>query len=340
MQSTISSDTVMVRTAARSGSRLVVAVALIIIAVLVALLLGTGSRLLVSLFTQAVIVSILALGVGFLARSSDLISFGHAAPFGLGAYGAAMVLGSGIPAEIGLPVVLVAVVALFFLIGLLVGRLNGIAFSMLTLAMGQSFFVVVSKFRSVTNGADGMTVSLPRSVFGISTRSLQSPQGMMILATLVLVTLVGLIYLFERSRLGRLAVGLRENEERVRFLGYHTRILKAAIFANSALIAAVAGILFAIYQGFVSPEIMHWSFSGSALIMTILGGTVLVWGPVAGAIAFFFLREWLSGITEHWHAVLGLLLIVVTVAWPGGLSGITKSALRRFGAKQRKGAGE
>ncbi|MCB1473472.1 MAG: branched-chain amino acid ABC transporter permease [Rhodobiaceae bacterium] len=313
-----------------------IAVAIIVVAV--AVLVSTGSRITLSLFAQATIISIMALAVGFLARTSDLISFGHAAPFGLGAYGAAMVFKYGMPAEAGIVVVLVAVFSLFFLIGLVVGRLNGIAFSMLTLALGQFFFVAASKMRAITSGADGMIVSLPRSLFGLSSRTFQTAHGMLIVAAVVLGALVVAIYLFEATRTGRLAIGVRENEERVRFLGYRTKILKAAIFATSAAIAALSGVLFAIYQGFVSPEILHWSFSGNALIMAILGGSLAVWGPVAGALIFFFLREWLSDITEHWHAVLGFILIGVTVAWPGGVTALAQVLRRRLTGRRGEGA--
>ncbi|MDF1670055.1 MAG: branched-chain amino acid ABC transporter permease [Roseovarius sp.] len=305
----------------RPSGLIVVGLAALCVGVLVA----TGSRLTLSLFAQAAIISTLALSVGFLARTSNLVSFGHAAPFGLGAYGSALVFKHGLPAEAGIVLVLLAVFALFFLIGLVIGRLNGIAFSMLTLALGQFFFVAISKLRAITSGADGMLIPLPNTLFGLPSRIFQTPQGMLIIASAILAVLVIGIYLFEATRAGRLAMGVRENEERVLFLGYRTKLLKASLFAGSTTIAAVSGVLFALYQGFVSPEIMHWSFSGNALIMVILGGSLAVWGPVAGALVFFFLREWLSEITDHWHAVLGLILITVTVAWPGGVTALART---------------
>lgn len=319
----------------RPGGLLSLALAALAVAVVAA----TGSRLLVSLVTQATIIAMLALSVGFLARTADLYSFGHAAPFGLGAYGAALVLKAEVQTELGLLAMLAGICLLFFLVGLLVSRLSGIAFSMLTLALGQFFFVAVSKFRTVTSGEDGMLVAMPRSLFGIPGRTFQTPDGMLVAASALLAAAVVAIYLFEATRTGRLAVGVRENEERVLFLGYRTKVLKAAIFAASALIAALSGVLFALYQGFVSPEIMHWSFSGNALIMAILGGSLVVWGPVAGAFVFFFLREWLLGATEHWHAVLGAILILVTVAWPGGIGGLEGLVRRRLRGVRAPGAG-
>ncbi len=299
-----------------------------------------GTRIVASLLSQAVIVSFLAFGIGFLARTSNLVSFGHAAPFGLGAYGAAWMLSSGSPLspELGLLLVVPAVAGVFFLVGLVVSRLEGIAFGMLTLALGQAFFVAASKFRGLTGGGDGRIIDLPRRLYGLRTDVVQSPYGMIVIGLVVLALVYLALRAFEATHAGRLAAAIRENDERVRFLGYRTRALKAAMFALSAAIAALGGVLYALYQGFVSPEILHWSYSGSALIMSILGGTSLLWGPIAGAFAFFFMRQELSALTTHWLALVGTTLIVVTVAWPSGLSGGIAALLSRLGLDVRRGA--
>lgn len=314
-------------------------IALTVLIAAVALVETAGSRILVSLLAQAVIVALLALGVGFLARTSGLVSFGHAAPFGIGAYATAWALAPGSPLgpEVGLALIVPFVAGVFFLVGLVVSRLEGIAFGMLTLSLGQAVYVAATKFRGLTGGADGMIIDLPRRLFGQRTDALQSPFGMLVVGVVALVVVYGLLRLFELTHTGRLAVAIRENEERVRFLGYRTRALKAAVFAMSAAIAALGGVLFALYQGFVSPEILHWSFSGSALIMSILGGTVALWGPIAGALVYFFLREGLTDITSHWHAVLGAILIIVTVSWPTGLSGAVEALTRRLGRSAKTG---
>lgn len=299
-----------------------------------------GTRIVASLLSQAVIVSFLAFGIGFLARTSNLVSFGHAAPFGLGAYGAAWMLSSGSPLspELGLLLVVPAVAGVFFLVGLVVSRLEGIAFGMLTLALGQAVFVAASKFRGLTGGADGRIIDLPRRLYGLRTDVVQSPYGMIVIGLAVLALVYLALRAFEATHVGRLAAAIRENDERVRFLGYRTRALKAAMFALSAAIAALGGVLYALYQGFVSPEILHWSYSGSALIMSILGGASLLWGPIAGAFAFFFLRQELSALTTHWLALVGITLIVVTVAWPSGLSGGIATLLARLGLGAKRGA--
>ena len=300
---------------------------------------GFAPRVVVALLTQALIVSFLALGVGVLIRLSGLVTFGHAAPFGLGAYGAAWALGPAAPfaPEIGLVAVVLGVGVLFWAIGLVVGRVEGIAFGMLTLALGQAVHVAAGKFRHLTGGSDGLIVDLPRHLYGARTDALQTPFGMLVIAAVVLAVVLFGLRSFERTRAGRLAVAIRENEERVRFLGYRTRALKALVFALSAAIPALGGVLFTLHQGFVSPEVLTWGFSGHALIMAILGGTVALWGPIAGALAFFVLREELGGITTHWLAILGTTLIVVTVVWPSGLAGAAAALARRLGRRVGEG---
>ena len=317
-------------------------IAAVVAVAVAALAINTlGSSTVISLIAQAVIISLLALGVGTLIRTSGVVSFGHAAPFGFGAYGVAFALSSGapLPAELGLLLVVPLVIGVFFLVGLVVSRLDGIAFSMLTLALVQGVYVAATKSRGITGGADGIIIDMPRRLFGVDTHFIQQPGGMFMLSLGCLAIVYGLLRLFESSHYGRLAVGIRENEERVRFLGYRTRALKAAVYAMSCGIACLGGMLYALYQGFISPEIVHWSFSGSALIMAILGGAVALWGPVAGAFGFFFMREWLSDLTTHWLAVLGLTLIVVTVLWPTGLSGGVSALTRRLRIFWNRGSG-
>lgn len=283
---------------------------------------GLASPALVSLAAQAAILALLALGVGLLNRVLGQISFGHAAPFGLAAYGTAVMLGGGaMPPELAIGLVVLAIFGLFFAVGLVVSRLEGIAFSMLTLAIGQGAFVAVTKFRGLTGGADGVILSLPRRLFGLDSAILQRPDGMVAVSVAVLAVVYTMLRLFELSRLGRLAVAIRENEERARFLGFRTRAMSAFVYGLSCLVAGCGGVLFSLYQGFVSPEILHWSFSGSALIMAILGGSTALWGPIGGACVYLLIRDSLSEVTHHWHFVLGVLLIAVTVAWPTGLAG-------------------
>jgi branched-chain amino acid transport system permease protein len=289
--------------------------------------LAVTSTLATTLLTQAVIGGILATAVGLLIRQAGLVSFGHAAFFGLAGYFIALPAKHGLwPPELSILLAIAMPTLLAFLLGLVIVRIPGVAFSMLTLAIGQAFYEFALRAREITGGDDGLAINLPRTVFGVATEFFQRPQTMFVICWLVLVAVLFGLYLLVRSRFGRVTTAIRENEERARFLGYQTIVPRALILAISALIASIAGTLFALYNGFVSPESLHWSLSGSALIMAIVGGTRLLWGPALGAVVFFFFKDVAGDLTEHWPAMIGLMLIVVTVALPMGIGG----ALTKF----------
>jgi len=308
------------------------------IAILVSLALGglllpklSPSPILLTLLTQAVITAILATSVGFLVRQNGLVSFGQAAFYGLAGYIVALSMGRGIASvEISLIGAILIPTALAFLLGLLFLRLVGVAFSMLTLAVTQAFHEVFLRWRELANGGDGITVNLPASIFGMNLHLFQRPESMFVICWVCLMGVLVGLWLLTRSHFGTLTLAIRENEERVRFIGYATGIPRALVYAISAAIAALSGVLFALYNGFMTPETLDWSLSGEILIMAIIGGTRLVWGPAVGAVIFFFLKGWVGDVTEHWPAILGLLLILVVVLLPGGLCGLPSIIYRRL----------
>ncbi len=293
--------------------------------------LAVTSTLVITLLTQAVIGGILATAVGLVIRQIGLVSFGHAAFFGLAGYFIALPAKHGLwPLELSIVLAIAIPTLLAFLLGLVIVRIPGVAFSMLTLAVGQAFHEFAVRARLATGGDDGLAISLPKTVFGMATEVFQRPQTMFVICWVVLAGVLFGLHLLVRSRFGRVTTAIRENEERARFLGYQTVLPRALIFAISALIGAIAGTLFALYNGFVSPESLHWSLSGSALIMAIVGGTRLLWGPALGAVVFFFFKDVAGDLTEHWPAMIGLMLIAVTVALPTGISGALTKLLDRM----------
>ncbi len=287
------------------------------------------SQLFLSLASQASIYAIYALGVGMLVRQSGMVSFGHAAFFGLPAYIVAILAANqAVRFELALVLAVGATAAVAFLLGLVIVRVQGIAFGMLTLALGQAAYEASTQLRGLTGGHDGLSVAFPAETFGLSVATFQRPSSLFVMAWLALVATLAVTIAFGRSRLGRLTEAIRDNEERTRFLGYRTLVPRAASFALSAGITAVAGVLFALNNGFISPETVHWTASGSALIMAVLGGTQAAWGPILGAFAFFGMKELVGSYTTHWLGVIGLALVVVAAAFPEGLSGLATSAHR------------
>lgn len=308
------------------------------IAVGLAVSLSVASNGVMSLLTQATIYAVFALGLGFLLKQNGMVSFGHALFFGMAGYlvGAAVSL-TGWP--VGMAVVLtVAAIGIFaFGLALVIVRVPGIAFGMLTLAIGQSFYVLVSKSRGFTGGADGMNIDFPARVFGVELASFQNPSSMFLICWLTLVALVLLLALLLRTGFGPLTEAIRENEERVRFIGFRTLLPRAAVFAISAMVTAVGGVLSALYTGFVSPESLHWSVSGTVLIMVVLGGSRTLWGPAVGAIVYYLFRDFVGEHTTHWMSIFGVSLIAVIVLWPAGIAGGASraaAALKRLVARR------
>ena len=211
-----------------------------------------------------------------------------------------------------------------FLIGLVMVRVPGVAFGMLTLAVGQMAFLTASRTRGVTGGADGMSIDWPSALFGIPIGTLTRPSGMLIVSWTVLVLAVAGLTLLLRARFGAITEAVRDNEERARFIGIRTVVPRAAVYALSATITSLAGVLAALNTGFVSPETLHWSLSGVALMMVVVGGTKVLWGPALGAAVYFLAKDVLGDHAQHWMAIFGVALIVVIVFAPEGLSGLLR----------------
>jgi branched-chain amino acid transport system permease protein len=293
-----------------------------------------SSTLLMTLLTQAVFSALLATAVGSLIRLNGVVSFGHAAFFGMAGYTVALSLkNQWMPAEAAIVLALALPTLLAFVLGLVIVKIPGVAFSMLTLAVGQAFHEFAIKARHATGGDDGLAMNLPSHLFGIQSAVLQRPHMAFLVGWIALsLVLVGL-YVLARSPSGRLMEAIRENEERARFIGFETVASRATAFAISAFIAALAGVLFALYNAFVSPDMFHWSLSGTALIMAIIGGPTLIWGPALGAVIIFLFKDAAGNLTDHWQGLIGLTLIVVTVMVPTGLAGVLQRFARYLAVK-------
>lgn len=298
-------------------------VTLALVAVAGALVPGhMGSALLLTLLTQATIGAVLATSVGILIRQNGLVSFGHAAFFGGAAYIVALAAQSGIvSAEVVVVAAVLVPVVVAFAVAFVMLRVSGVAFSMLTLAVAEALHELMMRWRELANGEDGLPVRLPSTLFGLPIATFQRPETMFVVCWIVLMALIAVLWVLSRSHLGTLTLAIQDNEERARFIGYETLVPRAIVFALSAGIAAMGGVLFALYNGFVTPDVLHWSLSGEALVMAIIGGARTLWGPALGAVVFFFLRDAAGSYTEHWQALIGIVLITVTVALPMGLSG-------------------
>lgn len=308
---------------ARVGGGLIAAV------VIGALAVFFASDSLLSLFAQATIFAILALGVGVLLRQNGLVSFGHAAFYGVAGYVIGILMNNlGWSPEVAVIAAILGVSLFAFLLGFVVVRVPGIAFGMLTIAVGQSFYQAATTSRSLTGGADGLYIEWPSTIFGLSTDALVQPASMFILCWAALVLCIAVLTLLLSTRFGSVTEAVRDNEERARFIGIRTLLPRVIIFAISAMVTSVAGTLAAFNTGFISPESLHWSVSGTALMMVVIGGFRNLWGPAVGAVVFFLARDLIGELATHWLAIFGAALIIVIVFAPEGISGALLRAWR------------
>ena len=280
------------------------------------------SSSLLGVFTQAVVYAIFALGVGVLLRQNGLVSFGHALYFGAAGYGIGVILAlDWMPAEAAIPVVLFSIAVLAFVIGLVIVRVPGIAFGMLTLAIGQMAYLLAARARGLTGGSDGMSINWPATLFGYSQSALLKPATLFLVAWVLMVVVAFVLLCILRTRFGSITEAIRDNEERARFIGITTTLPRAAVYALSAVVTGIAGVLSSLNTGFVSPENLHWSVSAITLLMVVVGGVKRLVGPIIGAIVYFLFKDLLGEHATHSMALFGAALIAVIVFSPHGIVG-------------------
>lgn len=299
-----------------------------------ALLLGVGvvswvsSGTVLSLLTQAIVYAVFALGIGVLLKQNGMVSFGHALYFGSAGYLLGIMLQLQVAsAETILVLTLLIITVIGFIFGLIIVRVPGVAFGMLTLAIGQMFYLTASRARGFTGGADGMNIDWPSTLFGFPVSQILKPGNMFLICWSTLIVVMFLVACLLRSRFGAITEAVRDNEERARFIGISTLLPRASVYALSALITAVAGVMSALNTGFVSPENLHWSLSGMALMMVVVGGFKVLWGPVVGAVVYFIFKDILGDYASHWMTIFGVVLIAVIVFSPTGIAGALMSLM-------------
>ncbi len=275
---------------------------------------------LLDLLMRVMIFAIAALGLDLLVGYGALVSFGHAAFIGIGAYAVGILAAHGIgEMSISLPVALAAATAFAYLTGAICLRTRGVYFIMITLAFGQMAYFLASSLAPY-GGDDGLTIHARNTLFGLSPFTHER-----LFYYIVLGCLAG-CYLLCRalviSRFGRVFRGARENATRMATLGFEIYRYQLAAYAISGALGGLAGFLLANATDFVSPAYMSWQRSGELIIMIIFGGLGTLHGAIIGALAFLLLSEWLSELTENWKMILGPLLVLIVLLARGGLLGL------------------
>src|SRR5690554_1163624 len=298
---------------------------LLILAVLIALLIALpwiAPFFYIFIATEILILGLFAASFNLIFGYTGMLSFGHAAFFGIGAYATALLLQDlQWPLLACLLVAVVAGAVLALVIGFFSVRLNEVYFSMLTLAFGMMVYAVVHQWRSVTNGSDGIAGFTVKSLgLGIDV-TLGNPAVYYHVVLVVVLGATALLYLICRSSFGLILRAIRQNPERVTFCGLNVRSYRLAAFTIAGAFAGLAGGLMAPFLRIASPELVHWSMSAEPILMSILGGTGYFLGPFFGAAMFVLLETWITSVTQAWMLVLGIILALMVMFFRRGLLG-------------------
>jgi branched-chain amino acid transport system permease protein len=279
-----------------------------------------------SLLTRVMIFGLAAMSLDLILGYGAMVSFGHAAFFGIGAYGVGILASHGIEdALVQVPVVLLASAAFALVTGAISLRTKGVYFIMITLAFGQMLFFLATSLASY-GGDDGMTLAARSRVLGMPL--FRSDIGLYYGAFICLAGCYLLYRSIVASRFGRVLRGTRDNPVRMQAIGYHPFKFQLAAYVISGMTAGLAGFLLANQAEFISPAFMTWQRSGELIFMVVLGGLGTLHGAIVGAAAFLLLEEYLAGWTEHWKMIFGPLLILVVLFARGGIAGILRRGTR------------
>jgi len=275
---------------------------------------------------KVLVFGLAAMGFNLLLGFTGVLSFGHAAYFGLGAYGAGLTLRylvHSTPLAMLVGTLLGGLAGTLF--GLLIVRRRGVYFAMSTIAFGQIFYYIAYSWNDFTGGFDGLRGFHREPIgFGALTLDISGGTWFYYFTLAVFAVAVALMALLIASPFGRTLRAIRENERRARFLGIPVERHIWLSFSISCFFTALAGTLYALLNNFADPLALHYSLSGYFVIMAVMGGMRTFWGPLLGATVFVVLQDKISSLTVNWMSFVGLTFILVVLFFPRGLLGMLK----------------
>src|SRR5712691_305492 len=290
------------------------------------------------LFSYGLIFAIAALGFNLLLGYTGLLSFGHSAYFGMGAYAVAFVVKylRVTSMELFLLAGILASALVTALFGFVCVRYTRIYFSILTLALSQVLWSLAFKFFWVTGGTDGLRVPTP-TLLGVSIGAGQDKMTFLAhryyyYVLVIFLVAVALMWVIVHSPFGKALQAIRDNEIRAEFVGVQVWHYRWVAFLISGVFTGLAGALWVPLNGLTTPDILHWSFSGEIVFFTVLGGFSTFAGPIVGAVVFNYLKTFAVGYTVYWQMFLGVVLVTLVMALPTGIMGMAA----RLGQKWRR----
>lgn len=298
-----------------------------------------SSNYYLNITTEILILAIFAISLNILVGYTGLVSLGHAAFFGVGAYTAG-IIAKNISSNFMLTLFLSLIVSLLIaaIIGFVSTRVNGFYFLMITLAFSQMIYAIVYQWSSLTGGSNGLSGIPKPSLFGDF--AIQSPLSLYFLILFIFIIVCLGLNRFIKSPLGQILVGIRENETRMQAMGYNTMLYKNLSFIIAGGLGGVAGCLYSYFNGFVYPGDVYWTMSGQVLIMVLVGGAGTLLGPILGAAFIVLLETIVSSYTDLWMLIIGTIFILFVVFAPKGIAGLGTSFYERVWKRKLSFKGE
>jgi branched-chain amino acid transport system permease protein len=292
-----------------------------------------------NMLTEIIVFALYAVSYNLLLGYAGLLSFGHAMFFGTGAFTVAVALinipGLSLWSAIGLSIAMTTAVG--FVAGGLLLRHKGSYFALLTLAFNSIFYAVATKWHTVTGGDDGLSITRPDLALGFTKVSMAGIEPFYYFTLIILGATILFCWYFTQTAMGQTVLMMRENEERMKFLGYNTNICRLILFTFTGALAGLAGAFYTLHFQFCSQSAISVDMTTTVLLMAFIGGTRTFWGPMLGALVFIVLQNYLSDITDRWPLFMGLIFVFMVIFIPGGLTQVIRSIKTMFTGKSGTG---
>jgi branched-chain amino acid transport system permease protein len=292
-----------------------------------------------NMLTEIIVFALYAVSYNLLLGYAGLLSFGHAMFFGMGAFTVAVALihipGLSMWGAIGLSLAMTTAVG--FVAGGLLLRHKGSYFALLTLAFNSLFYAVATKWHTVTGGDDGLSITRPDLALGFTTVSMAGIESFYYFTLVIVGAAILFCWYFTQTAMGQTVLMMRENEERMKFLGYNTNISRLILFTFTGAVAGLAGAFYTLHFQFCSQSAISVDMTTTVLLMTFVGGTGTFWGPMLGVLVYVILQNYLSDITDRWPLFMGLIFVFMVLFIPGGLTQIIQSVKSLFVGKRGSG---
>jgi branched-chain amino acid transport system permease protein len=289
-----------------------------------------------NMLTEIILFALYAVSYNLLLGYAGLLSFGHAMFFGMGAFAVAVSLihipGLSMWNAIGMAVVMATLVG--FVAGGLLLRHKGAYFALLTLAFNSLFYALATKWHNITGGDDGLSITRPDLALGFTTISMKGIQNFYYFTLVIVGAAILFCWYFTRTAMGQTVLMMRENEERMKFLGYNTNISRLFLFIFTGALAGLAGAFYTLHFQFCSQSAISVDMTTTVLLITFVGGTRSFWGPMLGAFVYIILQNYLSNITDRWPLFMGLIFVFMVLFIPGGFTQIFQSIKSLFAGKR------